>query len=455
MNKTIAAISTPPGTGGISVIRISGDDAVKIADRVYSGKTRLCDAPSHTVHYGFIVDENGARIDEVLVTVMRAPKTYTAEDIVEIGAHGGIIVTSRVLDAVIRAGASAAAPGEFTKRAFLNGRIDLSRAEAVIDIINAGNVLAGKNAFKQLEGSLSNEIISLRTSLIDLLARMQVAIDYPDEDLEDITVSEISSELKAALSRVKALIKGADSGKILRDGIRAAIAGKPNVGKSSLLNCLVREERAIVTDIAGTTRDVIEEYASVGGVPLRLFDTAGIRSTDDTVERLGVERSRQSIDAADLVIVVLDATSPLTSDDIDILHATEGKKRVILINKTDVSSKDPVKDLCVPADDPVIRISAKTGAGIDEFSAAVSRMYGLGELEADTSAVITNARHKAALAEAELALSDACFAIDSGIPQDIVTIDINRACDSLGEITGETVTEDVVENIFHNFCVGK
>ena len=336
MERTIAAISTPLGMGGIAVIRVSGDDAVKIADKVFYGKEKLSDCATHTVHYGFIKNDHGEKVDEVLATVMRAPKTFTREDVVEISTHGGMTASREVLDALIRAGAYAAEAGEFTKRAFLNGRIDLSQAEAVIDIINSTNEFAQKNALSQLEGSLSKEIQNVRSSLVHLAAQMQVTIDYPDEDLEDITVSDIRNVAQECRERVDKLLSTADSGKILRDGIKTAIVGKPNVGKSSLLNSLAREERAIVTDIAGTTRDVIEEYINLGGIPIILIDTAGIRRTDDTVEKIGVEKSRKSIEEADLVIVMIDGSSFFDDEDVEVLRATKNKKRIVLINKTDL-----------------------------------------------------------------------------------------------------------------------
>ncbi|MBQ3463115.1 MAG: tRNA uridine-5-carboxymethylaminomethyl(34) synthesis GTPase MnmE, partial [Clostridia bacterium] len=336
MERTIAAISTPEGTGGIAVIRISGDDAVEIADKIFSGKSSLKDVPSHTVHYGFIVNSKGERVDEVLVTVMRAPRTFTREDVVEISTHGGFAASRGVLDALIRAGAYHAEPGEFTKRAFLSGRIDLSQAEAVIDIINSTNDLAKRSALSQLEGTLSKEIKEVRNALVHLAARMLVLVDYPDEDLEDITNDDIRTITLECKERTEKLLATADSGKILRNGIRTAIVGKPNVGKSSLLNKLAREERAIVTDIAGTTRDVIEEYIDLGGIPLILVDTAGIRKTDDKVEKIGVEKSLKSIEAADFVIVMIDGSSFFDDEDVEVLRATKGKKRIVLINKTDL-----------------------------------------------------------------------------------------------------------------------
>lgn len=441
--RTIAAISTPQGTGGIAVIRVSGSDAVTIADRVFSGS--LKNAASHTIHYGYIIN-NGERVDEVLAAVMLAPRSFTREDTVEISCHGGSLAARAVLDAVIGAGAYPAEPGEFTKRAFINGRIDLSQAEAVIDVINAKTELYRRNAVMQLGGTLSREIKSVRDSLVHLSARMQVIIDYPDEDLADITAEEIKAACEDAAARVDVLLSTAEGGRIIKDGIRCAIVGKPNVGKSSLLNYLAQEERAIVTDIAGTTRDVIEESVSIGGIPLILSDTAGIRETEDAVERIGVDRSRRCLDAADIVIVVTDADAGLDDEDRAVLAATEDKKRIVLVNKTDIAEGD---------DSLGIAVSARTGAGMDRLAEEIARLCRLSEINPENGAVITNMRHKAALTAAHEALSAAAEALGAGMPTDIVSIDISAAMDALGEITGETVSESVVNDIFHNFCVGK
>lgn len=456
MEKTIAAISTAMGVGGIAVIRISGGRAVEIADKVFSGGVKLADAPSHTVHYGFVKNAAGEKVDEVLATVMRAPKTFTREDVVEISTHGGIIASKGVLDAVIKAGAYMALPGEFTKRAFLNGRIDLSQAEAVIDIINAKNELSQRSALSQLEGALSKEIAAVRSKLVHLAAQMQVTIDYPDEDLEDITIGDIRNIAEECRIRAERLLATADSGKILRDGIKTAIVGKPNVGKSSLLNSLAGEDRAIVTDVAGTTRDVIEEYINLDSIPLLLTDTAGIRETEDVVERIGVEKSRRSIEDADLVIVMLDGSEPPDEADMEVLAAARGKKRIILINKSDLGENFCFDAIRAESEgSPVIKISAKTREGLDALSERIREMYSLGELTGGDGAVITNMRHKSALSDASAALARVVEAIDAGMPSDIVSIDINIAIDSLGEITGETVSEDIVNTIFHEFCVGK
>lgn len=449
-NRTIAAIATPPGTGGISVIRISGTDAVAIAQSVFSG--RIADAQSHTIHYGFVKNADGETVDEVLVSVMLAPRTFTGEDTVEISCHGGSVVTRAVLKTVIEAGAYMAEPGEFTKRAFLNGRIDLSRAEAVIDVINAKSELSRRNAVSQLGGTLEREIKNTRGELVHLLAQMQVIIDYPDEDLEEVDEDDIYAVCDRCRKAVKRLLRSSDGGRMLRDGIRTVIAGKPNVGKSSLLNRLAGEERAIVTDVEGTTRDVIEENVTINGIPLILSDTAGIRDTEDVVEKIGVERSREYLQSADLVIVVLDMARGIDDDDRDVLRNTADKPRIILLNKSDIGGD--VRDELI-ADDTVIEISAKTGEGIDALTAEIERLCGIDAVAAENGRVITNMRHKQALLGAADALARACDALGAGMPCDIVSIDINAAVNSLGEITGETVAESVVNDIFHNFCVGK
>lgn len=454
-NSTIAAIATAQGVGGIAVIRISGPDALNIADKVFFGAKKLTEVPSHTVHYGFIKNSDGEKIDEVLATVLLSPKTFTREDTVEISTHGGVRTSRAVLDAIIRAGAHMAAPGEFTKRAFLNGRIDLSQAEAVIDIINAQNDLSRRNALSQIEGALSKKIHEVREKLLYLGAQMQVTIDYPDEDLEDITYDDILNITRECANEVKKLLESADNGRIIKNGIKTAIVGKPNAGKSSLLNTLSGSNRAIVTEIAGTTRDVIEESVNLNGIPLVLIDTAGIRDTDDVVEKIGVERSKQSIDDADLVIVVLDASQKLSDEDIEVLNVTKNKKRIILINKTDEYVAKFVKEIEGHKNEAIIEISAKTSKGIDELSTRVKEIYEIDKLSLSDGDVVTNMRHIEALTNAHSALCRALDALNMGVPQDIASIDLNLAMESLGEITGQTVSEDIVSKIFHNFCVGK
>lgn len=444
-NRTIAAISTPQGVGGIAVIRISGKNSIEIADSIFRGRDSLKNAQTHTVHYGHITSD-GEIIDEVLVTVMRAPRTFTREDVVEISTHGGYVASRRVLNALFAAGAYPAAAGEFTKRAFLNGRIDLTQAEAVIDIINAKTDLAQRNALAQADGQLAKRLDNVRSRLVSLAASMQVSIDYPDEDLEDMTAGEIHSELKEISADIEKLCASAPRGRLLKSGIKTAIIGRPNVGKSSLLNYLAMEERAIVTDIAGTTRDVIEELVDLDGVPLRLLDTAGIRETDDVIEQLGVERSLKYINEAELVLLVLDAQAGLTDADRELLERSEGTKRIVLINKTDAKAAFALPE--------AIAISAKTGDGIPELAAKIKELYDL-NLVGGEDVTVTNERQLSALLRAGEAVSRAADALAGGLAQDFAALDINEALSALGEIDGRTVSEDIVSEVFHNFCVGK
>ncbi len=446
MERTIAAIATPYGVGGISVIRISGDNAINIINKIFT--KNLADVKSHTVHYGFI-KVGDEYIDEVLVTVMKAPKTFTGEDVVEIGTHGGISVTNRVLDSCIMAGADIAEAGEFTKRAFINGRIDLARAEAVIDLINSDSKIAEQNAVNQLRGGLTRAIENIRTELVELAAHMQVSIDYPDEDLEEITPDDILKAIKTSRDSVDGLIKTADDGRIIKEGIRTVIVGKPNVGKSALMNRLAGYEKAIVTDIAGTTRDMIEENISLGGIPIKLIDTAGIHDASEAVEKIGVERSVKSIEGADLVLVILDGSKSINDEDKLVIKKTEHSKRIIIANKSDIGVADNTKkvaDVC---------ISAKTGEGIEDLNGLIKDMYKLGKISSKSGEIITNVRHKKALINCFEALERALDALENNLPQDLAAMDINIAIESLGEITGETVSEDIVSAVFKNFCVGK
>ncbi len=454
-NRTIAAISTPKGVGGIAVIRISGSNSCAITDKIFKGSLPISQAPTHTVHYGHILDKDGSIVDEVLVTVMRAPKSYTKEDVVEISTHGGLIASKAVLKCIIEAGADYAEPGEFTKRAFLNGRIDLSQAEAIIDIINSKTSLEQKNALSQVSGSLSNEINSVRGDLINLAASMQVIIDYPDEELEDVTCDDILDRVSKNLKKINTLLGSAENGKIIKNGIKTVIAGKPNVGKSSLLNFLARDDRAIVTEIAGTTRDVIEESVSIDGIPLILTDTAGIRQTDDIVEKIGVERSKQSIESADLVIIVFDASTETAEDELTLLEETKNKKRIILINKSDIKNEKFITALNnIPEIHP-IELSVKTGEGVDKLISEIKNMYNLGEVGQNDSCIVTNIRHIGALTKAKESLERAIESLNNSMPSDIASIDINMAIDNLGEITGAVISDDIVSAIFHDFCVGK
>ncbi|MDU4556930.1 MAG: tRNA uridine-5-carboxymethylaminomethyl(34) synthesis GTPase MnmE, partial [Enterococcus faecium] len=394
---TIAAISTPPGEGAISIVRLSGDQAVQLADKVYqSGNKRLSEVPSHTIHYGHIVDpKSNQLVDEVMVSVMRAPKTFTREDVVEINCHGGIVVVNQILQLLLREGARLAEPGEFTKRAFLNGRVDLSQAEAVMDLIRAKTDKAMGLALNQLDGNLSALIRSLRQEILETLAQVEVNIDYPEyDDVEELTTKLLLEKAQMIQQRIQALLATSKQGKVLREGLSTAIIGRPNVGKSSLLNHLLREEKAIVTDIAGTTRDVIEEYVNVRGVPLKLIDTAGIRETEDVVERIGVERSRKALAEADLILLVLNQSEPLTAEDEQLLEATSGLKRIILLNKTDLPAQleqEKLKKLI--ENEPVFSISVAKNDGLDRLESAISDLFFSGETGERDATYVSNTRH--------------------------------------------------------------
>ncbi len=453
--STIAAISTPYGTGGISIIRISGSEAVNIADKVFkatSGK-KLADAASHTIHHGHIKDKDGNTIDEVLVSLMKAPRTYTGEDTVEINCHGGLFNTKKVLEEVLSSGAVNAARGEFTKRAFLNGKLDLCRAEAVIDLINSKTNLEQNISVNHLGGALSKKINSLRERLLTLIAHVQVLIDYPDEELEPLSEDEFYTELKSINADCESLLRSSEAGVLIKNGIDTAIVGKPNVGKSSLLNLLSGEEKAIVTDIEGTTRDAIEQSVTLGGITLNLADTAGIRQTDDKIEAIGVEKSREYIEKSKLVIFVADAASGIDKNDLDIISSLSAKARIALINKCDIASEAEIKNKLKDFD-RIISFSAKTGKGMPELEKAVKEMFEIGEIE-NNSDIITNARHRDALFSAKLSIDSAIEAIEAGISEDTTFIDLENAISHLGEIVGLTVSEEIVDKIFHSFCVGK
>ncbi len=452
-NTTIAAIATPHGTGGISVIRVSGSECINICDKIFRAKSNksLVDAKTHTIHYGNIAVD-GKIIDEVLVSVMRAPNTFTREDTVEINCHGGLVVTEKVLLAVISAGATLAAPGEFTKRAFLNGRIDLSQAEAVIDIINSPSSLALSVAANQLGGSLSEDINNLRDSILEILAQINVTIDYPEEDIDDIEKEELITKLKDAREKMSALLESSHRGKLIKDGINTVICGKPNVGKSSILNLLARDARAIVTDIAGTTRDVIEERITIGNAVLNVFDTAGIRNTSDTIESLGIDKSKECIKNAELVLFVADSVTGISEEDKEIFESLDKKNVIVILNKSDIAD---IKADKLFEDYTVIKLSAKTGTGLDDLSSAVEEMFKLGQISAGDNNAITNLRHKEALGSALNSLSAAIVSLEECIPYDIVSIDLTDCASRLGEITGKTVSDEIVDKIFARFCLGK
>lgn len=453
---TIAAISTPAGRGGISIIRVSGKDAISICDEVFEnpkGK-KLENAASHTIHYGFIKDKNGEIIDEVLVSVMRAPKTYTAEDVVEINCHGGMISAGKILGEVLKCGARSASAGEFTKRAFLNGRMDLAEAESVIDIINSKTNLYHSVSVNQLEGHLSGEINKMREKLLSLFSHLQVLLDFPEEDLEPLSDSEFLDVLKDCRNDVQKLLSTAQKGSIIREGIQTAIVGKPNVGKSSLLNLLSGHERAIVTDIEGTTRDVIEEYITLGNVFLKIIDTAGIRKTSDVIESIGVEKSISLIESSNLILFVLDATYTLDDNDLEIAKSLKGKSVIALVNKSENENRVDMEFLNKNFDH-VILFSVKEKKGVDKLEQTISRMFEMDEIDTLNRALITNIRHKESLDRCLVSLESAISAIDAGISPDVTFVDIQNAIESLGEITGVTVGQEIVDRIFHSFCVGK
>lgn len=456
---TIAAISTPPGEGGIGIIRISGEEALEMADRVYSaGKKNLSNQKSHTIHYGKIVDpKTGNQIDEVMVTVMRAPKTYTREDVVEINSHGGVVAVNKVLQTVLQTGARLAEPGEFTKRAFLNGRIDLSQAEAVMDVIRAKTDKAMHMAVNQLDGNLSTLIRRLRQDILDTLAQVEVNIDYPEyDDVEEMTSQLLSEKATAVKAHVHALLETASQGKILREGLATAIIGRPNVGKSSLLNILLREEKAIVTDIPGTTRDVIEDFVSVKGVPLKLIDTAGIRETEDIVERIGVERSRKALQEADLVLLVFNQSEQLTPEDRLLIAATNDRKRIVILNKIDLEPKLDLRELeSELEDDPIIQTSLVTQEGLSDLEQQIAHLFFSGQTGEKDATYISNTRHIALLEEAESSLDNVIEGIEAGMPVDLVQIDMTHAWDLLGEITGESMQDELITQLFSQFCLGK
>ena len=456
---TIAAISTAPGEGAIGIVRISGDLAISIASSIYQcGTKQLEEQKTHTIHYGHIVEpKSGEVYDEVMVSVLRAPKTFTREDIVEINCHGGIVAINRVLQLVLRMGARLAEPGEFTKRAFLNGRIDLSQAEAVMDLIRAKTDKSMQLAMRQLDGQLSNLIQNLRQEILNTLAQVEVNIDYPEyDDVEEMTLQLLREKTQQVLQGIRALLNTASQGKILRDGLKTAIVGRPNVGKSSLLNVLLREEKAIVTDIAGTTRDTIEEYVNVRGVPLQLIDTAGIRETDDVVEKIGVERSRKALKEADFVLLLLNQSETLQEEDIRLLETTKGMKRIILFNKTDLPSKLSTEDIAPYAqDEEIVTTSMLNKEGIDQLEEKIAGYFFQGQMNERDATYLSNTRHIALLEKAEQALVEVQNGIEMEMPVDLIQIDFTRAWDLLGEITGDSVQDELLTQLFSQFCLGK
>ena len=461
-SDTIAAIATAMSDSGIGIIRVSGDDTINIVDKIYrnaKGERVLSKYDSHTIHYGFIVKDNETIIDEVMVSVMKAPKSYTMEDTVEINCHGGIFIMRKILERVMQQGARIAEPGEFTKRAFLNGRIDLSEAEAVMDIIHAKNEFALNSSVKQLKGSVSDTIKEIREEIIGEIAFIEAALDDPEHfDLEAEGYDEVlSKKVEVIEKQIHKLIDSADDGRILSEGIYTVIVGKPNAGKSSLLNMLVGEERAIVTDIAGTTRDILEETISISGITFRILDTAGIRSTEDVVEKIGVDKAKNAIKDADLILYVMDSSVPLDESDESIFEMIDGKNTIILLNKSDLSpvvTEVDIKNLDEKIN-RIIKTSMRDKIGIDIFLETVKEMFFHGDITYNDEVYITNARHKEALQDAYNSLIQVQKSIEDRMPEDFYTIDLMSAYEKLGLIIGEAVEDDLVNEIFSKFCMGK
>ncbi|MEF7565648.1 tRNA uridine-5-carboxymethylaminomethyl(34) synthesis GTPase MnmE [Bacillus infantis] len=457
---TIAAISTPMGEGAIAIVRLSGDEAFSIADKLYRGVggKRISNAASHTIHYGHIIDpKTGQVAEEVMVSVMKGPKTFTKEDVVEINCHGGIVSVNRVLQLVLNHGARLAEPGEFTKRAFLNGRIDLSQAEAVMDLIRAKTDRAMNVALGQMEGRLSKLVKRLRQEILETLAHIEVNIDYPEyDDVEEMTHQLLLEKAGFVKGEIEKLLKTSEQGKILREGLSTVIVGRPNVGKSSLLNSLVHENKAIVTDIPGTTRDVIEEYVNVRGVPLRLLDTAGIRETEDIVERIGVERSRQVLKEADLILLVVNYSDELTQEDENLFKVVEDMDVIVIVNKTDLPQQidmERVRELA--AGHRLVTTSLLEDQGVDELEESISSLFFAGSIEAGDMTYVSNTRHIALLNQALNSIEEALNGVDFGTPIDIIQIDLTRTWELLGEIIGESVHDSLIDQLFSQFCLGK
>ncbi|GAA0608387.1 tRNA uridine-5-carboxymethylaminomethyl(34) synthesis GTPase MnmE [Virgibacillus siamensis] len=454
---TITAISTPIGEGAIAIVRLSGPEAIPVAASVFEGKN-LLEAVSHTMHYGKIIDpETNEIAEEVMVSVMRAPKTFTREDIVEINCHGGMVSVNRVLEIMLSKGVRIAEPGEFTKRAFLHGRIDLSQAEAVMDLIRAKTDKAMSVALKQMDGRLSSMIQRYRQDLLETVAHVEVNIDYPEyDDVEEMSNEMMQQKTKEVHDEIEELLQVAKQGKILREGLATAIIGRPNVGKSSLMNSLVQENKAIVTEVPGTTRDVIEEYVNVRGVPLRLVDTAGIRETEDIVEKIGVERSRQVLKESDLILFVLNNNEELSDEDEKLFEAVEGLDFIVIMNKMDLEPKLDLKKVEQLAEgNPVISTSLIKEEGIDELESAIAQTFFAGEIDTGDLTYVSNIRHIQLLKQAKQSLEDAMASLEMNMPLDIVQIDVTRTWEFLGEIIGDTASDSLIDQLFSQFCLGK
>lgn len=460
--STIAAISTASGVGGIGIVRLSGKESFKIVEKIFKPlngkkvKTR-----GYVIKYGHIMNPlNNETIDEVLISYFKAPKSYTTEDMCEINSHGGTVIIQQILDLCLKNGAKIAEPGEFTKRAFLNGRIDLSQAEAVIDVINSKTQKESKTSVKQLEGYLSQEIHKIKQNVLEILATIEASIDYPEYDAPEFTNIQILEKLEVIKERLTCLIKSFENGKIIKEGIKVAIIGRPNAGKSSLLNSILKEERAIVTEYEGTTRDTIEEYITIDGIPFKMIDTAGIRESKDEVEKIGIYKARRIAEEADLIIAIFDRTKKLNDEDRDILRLIENKRAIILLNKIDMPQNDPeTANTIVEASEKnrqsMVRISAKENEGINILFRTMSELFKLNEIDINNEIIITNIRHKNAILHARTSAETAMETIKAGMPLDLIAINIKEILEGLGEITGENVSEEIIKEIFSRFCLGK
>ena len=459
LDDTIAAIATAPGIGGIGIIRVSGPEACNVVNRIFHSQQSvpLGERQTRTIHYGHIVHpKTGKTLDEVIVVLMKGPHSYTAEDVVEIQCHGGFVSVREILKVLLSEGVRQAEEGEFTKRAFLNGRIDLTQAEAIIDIIDAKTEQSLEVAVNQLDGTLSKYIRALRDELIAMIAHLEVTIDYPEEDIEEVSAQEVRTGLEPILEKMDTLLATAQRGKLLRDGVMVSIIGRPNAGKSSLMNALLREDRAIVTNIPGTTRDSIEEFLTIQGIPVRLIDTAGIRETEDIVESMGVEKARQYLDKADVVVLVIDGSKPLEPEEQELLQLITNRPSIIFLNKADQAQcvrKEEIAALGTFTE--IVTISAAQGEGMDEMARVITSLVQGGSVQASHEAMLSNVRHITLMEQAKVSLDQSILAIDSGMPIDLIVTDIRAAWELLGDITGESLRESMVDELFKRFCLGK
>ena len=453
--STLAAISTAPGTGGIGIIRMSGEDSFKILNKFFIPKNKKNEKiKGYTIKYGTIINNEKQVVDEVLVSFFKSPKSYTSENMCEINSHGGLVIMNQILEICLKNGAQLAEPGEFTKRAFLNGRIDLTQAEAVIDIINAKTDKEAKVSIEQLEGNLSKKITEIRTDILDILSDIEANIDYPEYDIEETSTKKVSEFLDKIYSKLNKLEKSFDNGKILREGVLAAIIGRPNAGKSSLLNLILNEERAIVTDIEGTTRDTIEEFISVDGIPLKIIDTAGIRNTDDAVEKIGVEKAIEIAKKSDVVIAIFDINRKLNEEDEKIINLLKEKNAIIILNKIDLENRINIEKI-EKLNKPIIKMSAKNGQGLEELYSEISKLFKLKEIASSGEIIVSNNRHKYLIKKAIKNVEICMESVENNIPVDMISGYIKQVFEDLGEITGDTATEDILNTIFSKFCLGK